>query len=151
VTSLLYREVEGPVVDDKMSSFPPDCYCWQGTCRVGLRQRVGLRRGLVPGVDRSRPCGSAQRSCDGSGPLSLWTVSCCWGGCLVLMRGCDTLPHSRWGPGIGVRPHRRPPRRRVSPDPFKASSPTVTSCLLGGFSVGRDWWGGERVVGSYLC
>ena len=30
------------------------------------------------------------------------------------------------------------------------SSPTVTGCRLGGFPVGRDRWGGERVVGGVL-
>jgi hypothetical protein len=31
-----------------------------------------------------------------------------------------------------------------------SSSPTVAGCRLGGFSVGRDWWGGERIVGGVL-
>ena len=32
--------------------------------------------------------------------------------------------------------------------PPRSSSPTVAGCRLGGFSVGRDWWGGERIVGG---
>ena len=69
VTCLLHRAVEGPVADDRMSSFPPACCCWQGTCREGLRRRGGQRRGRGPGGARSWPCGAAQRSCAGSGPL----------------------------------------------------------------------------------
>jgi hypothetical protein len=61
--------VEGPVADDRMSSFPPACCCWRGTCRVGLRRRGGRRRGRGPVGARSRSCGAAQRSCAGSGPL----------------------------------------------------------------------------------
>ena len=34
--------------------------------------------------------------------------------------------------------------------PPRSSSPTVTGCRLGGFSVGRDWWGGERIVGGVV-
>jgi hypothetical protein len=32
-----------------------------------------------------------------------------------------------------------------------SSSPTVASCRLGGFSVRRDWWGGDRIVGGVPC
>ena len=34
--------------------------------------------------------------------------------------------------------------------PPRSSSLTVAGCLLGGFPVGRDRWGGERVVGGVL-
>ena len=34
--------------------------------------------------------------------------------------------------------------------PPRSSSPTVAGCRLGGFPVGRDRWGGERVVGGVL-
>jgi hypothetical protein len=34
--------------------------------------------------------------------------------------------------------------------PSRSSSPTVTGCRLGGSSVRRDLWGGERVVGGVL-
>ena len=55
---------------------------------------VGRRRGRGPGEARSRPCGAAQRSCAGSGPLPRVGVqlpaSCCWGVWLVLLlRGCS--------------------------------------------------------------
>ncbi len=36
------------------------------------------------------------------------------------------------------------------PLPPSSSSPTVAGCRLGGFPVGRDLWGGERVVGGVL-
>ncbi len=77
--------MEGPVADDRMSSFPPAC-CWRGTCRVGLLRQGGRRQGRSTGVAHSLPCVAAQRSCSGAGPLprqgssSLWTVSFCWGG-----------------------------------------------------------------------
>ncbi len=69
MTSLLHHTVEGPVADDMMSSFPPACCGWRGTCRVGLQLRGGLLRGLGPGGAHSRPCVAAHRSCAGSGPL----------------------------------------------------------------------------------
>ena len=69
VTSLLHGVVEGPVADDRMSSFPLDCCCCRGTCRVGLRLLVRRQRGRVPDGARSLPCVVAQRSCAGSGPL----------------------------------------------------------------------------------
>ena len=95
LTSLLHHLVEGPVADDRMSSFPPTCCCLRGTCRVGLRRRVGQRRGRGTGEVRSRPCGASQRSCAGAGPLPLagdqLPVDCVLllGGWLVLLRGCD--------------------------------------------------------------
>jgi hypothetical protein len=36
---------------------------------VGLWRRVCLRRGRAPDAARSRPCGEAQLSCSGDGPL----------------------------------------------------------------------------------
>ncbi len=41
-------------------------------------------------------------------------------------------------------------RLDVGPLPSHSSSQTVASCRLGGFSVGSDQWGGERVVGGVL-
>ena len=32
--------------------------------------------------------------------------------------------------------------------PPRSSSPTVAGGKLGGFSFGRDWWGGECIVGG---
>ena len=68
MTSLLHHTVEGPVADDRMSSFPPACCCWQGSCREGLRRWGGRRGGRGPVGARSLPCGAAQRSCSGGGP-----------------------------------------------------------------------------------
>jgi hypothetical protein len=61
--------VEGPVADDRISSLPVSCCCWLGTCRVGLRQRVGRGRGPGPDAARIRQCGDAPRSYAGAGPL----------------------------------------------------------------------------------
>ena len=66
---MLHHAVEGPVADDRMSSFPPACCCWQGSCREGLRRWGGRRGGRGPVGARSRPCGAAQQSCACSGPL----------------------------------------------------------------------------------
>jgi hypothetical protein len=41
-------------------------------------------------------------------------------------------------------------RLDVGPLPPSSSSLTVTGCWLGGFPVGRDWWGGESIVGGVL-
>ena len=41
-------------------------------------------------------------------------------------------------------------RLDVGPLPPRSSSPTVAGCRLSGFPVGRDRWGGERVVGGVL-
>jgi hypothetical protein len=41
-------------------------------------------------------------------------------------------------------------RQDVVPLPPRSSSPTVAGCRLGGYPVGRDRWGGERVVAGVL-
>ena len=41
-------------------------------------------------------------------------------------------------------------RLDVVPLQPRSSLQTVADCLLGGYPVGRDWWGGERVVGGVL-
>jgi hypothetical protein len=40
------------------------------------------------------------------------------GGVTGAAAGLRRMPRSRWRPAIGGHPHRRPPRRRVSPAPF---------------------------------
>jgi hypothetical protein len=40
------------------------------------------------------------------------------GGVAGAAAGLRRMQRSRWRPAIGGRPHRRPPRRRVSPAPF---------------------------------
>jgi hypothetical protein len=91
---------------------------------VGLHQRGGRRRGLVPGAVRSRPCGAAQRSCAGAGPLprdgAQLPMDCILllGGVAGAAAGLRHMQLSQWRPAIGGRPHRRPSRRRVSPVPF---------------------------------
>jgi hypothetical protein len=39
-------------------------------------------------------------------------------------------------------------RLYVVPFPSCSSSPTVAGCQLGGYPVGRDWWGGKRAAGG---
>ena len=122
------------------------CCCWRGTCRVGLLCRVGGRRGRSTGVARSRPCGAAQQSCAGAGHLSragsqLCTASFCWRGWLV--RCCDACRAVSKSEAALIDV-----RLDVGSLPPRSSQPTVTGCRLGGFSVGRDWWNGERIVGG---
>ena len=106
------------------------------------------------GGTRSWPCGAAQRSCAGAGPLpvpgrsSLWTVSRCWGGgwccCGAATHAARSVAVCNQGTAlIGVR-------LDVGSLPPRSSSLTVTGCRLGGFPVRRDRWGGERVVGGVL-
>jgi hypothetical protein len=133
------------------SHFLRPCCCWRGTCRVGLRWRGGGWRGRSTGVARSRPCGEVQQSCAGAGPLpragaQLWTASFCWGGWLVLLRGFDAC--CAVGGGLQSEATLIDVRLDVGSLPPRSSSPTVAGCRLGGFSVGRDWWGGERIVGG---
>jgi hypothetical protein len=127
------------------------CCCWRGTCRVGLRWRGGGRRRRITGVARIRPCGAAQRSCAGAGHLpragaQLWTASFCWGGWLVR---CGAATHAeRSVTACNSEAALIDVRLDVGSLPPRSSSPTVAGCRLGGFSVGRDWWGGERIVGG---
>ncbi len=152
---MLHRTVEGLVADNRMSSFPLDCCCWRGTCRVGLRQRGGLRWGLGPGGARSRQCVEVHRSCACSGPLpragAQFPVDCLLllGGVAgAALRDCDACQAVSGGLQSGA--HLIGFRLDVWSLPASSSSQTVTGCRLGGFLVGRDQWGGERVVGGVL-
>ncbi len=126
------------------------------TCRVGLR-RLGGRRDSGGGP-RTRPaacrvalrCGPALALAPFPVPgrSSLWTVSCCWGGWLVLLLvgytyivvcGCLESEASL----ICVR-------LDVGPLPPRSSSQPVAGCWLGGFPVRRDLWGGDCVVVGVL-
>jgi hypothetical protein len=79
--------------------------------------------------------------------MNLRTTSCCSGG-LVLVRGCGAC--RAVGGGLQSGAALIDVRLDVWPLPPRSSSPTVAGCLLGEFSVGRDQWGGERVVGGVL-
>ena len=67
---------------------------------------------------------------------------------MLLLRGCDACHTVSGGLQSGALID------SISLDvgslPTRSSSPTVTGCRLGGFPVGRDWWGGEHVVGGVL-
>jgi hypothetical protein len=82
------------------------------------------------------------------GRSSLWTVSFCWGGWLVLLRGCDAC--CAVGDGLQSEASLIDVLLDVGSLPPSSSSPQSASCRLGGFSVGRDWWGGERIVGGVV-
>jgi hypothetical protein len=110
------------------------------------------------GAARARPAAGRVARRDGPAPAlaafpvpgrnSLWTVSCCWGGWLVLVRGgvaCRAV-----GGGLQSGAALIDVRLNVWPLPPRSSSPTVAGCRLGGFPVRRDRWGGERVVGGVL-
>ena len=93
-----------------------------------------------------------RRSCVGSGPLpragTQLPVDCVLllGGWLVLLRvACHVV-----GGGLQSGAALIGVRLDVSPLPSRSPSPTVAGCWLGGFPVGRDLWGGERVVGGVL-
>ncbi len=107
------------------------------------------------GGDRSWPCVAAQRSCAGAGPLlragaqlPVDCISLLGGGWLVLLRGCDACLAVCGG--LQSEAALIDVRLDVGSLAPRSSSPTVAGCWLGGFSVGRDWWGGERVVGGVL-
>jgi hypothetical protein len=123
----------------------------------GLTNTVGAGGGgggalTGPAAGRvSRPSGPAQALSPFPVPgrSSLWTVSCCWGGWLVLLlRGCDACRAVSGGLQsgaalIGVR-------LDVGSLLPRSSLLTVTGCRLGGFPVRRDQWGGDRLVGGVL-
>ena len=71
------------------------------------------------------------------------------GGCLSLVRGGGVFHAVGGGLHLGVA--LVDVRLDVVPLPPRSSSATVqTVCRLGGFPVGHDWWGGERIVGGVL-
>ena len=70
------------------------------------------------------------------------------GGCLALVRGGGVFRAVGGGLRLGVA--LVDVRLDVVPLPPRSSSPTVAGCQLGGFPVGHDRWGGERVVGGVL-
>jgi hypothetical protein len=114
--------------------------------------------GVGGGGARARPAAGrvAHHSCPApamapfpvQGRSSLWTVSCCWGGWPVLLLGCDAC--RTVGGCLQSGAALISVRLNVGSLPIRSSSPTVAGCLLGGFPVGRDLWGGELIVGGVL-
>ena len=64
----------------------------------------------------------------------------------MLLRGCDAC--RKVGGGLQSEAALIDVRLDVGSLPPRSSLPTVAGCRLGGFSVGRDWWGGESIVGG---
>jgi hypothetical protein len=137
----------------------------QQTSLMYHRQRIPARPWRAPDDDafgwggaRARPaaCRVVMRSCPApamapfpvQGSSSLWTVSCCWGGWLVLLRGCDACRTVSGGLQSGAA--LICVRLDVGSLQPRSSLLTVAGCLLGGFPVGRDLWGGDHIVGGVL-
>jgi hypothetical protein len=108
------------------------------------------------GGARARPAAGRVARRNGPAPApfpvpgcsSLWTVSCCWGGWLVLLRGSGAC--RAVGGDLQSGAALICVRLDVGSLPPRSSSPTVSGCQLGGFPVGRDQWGGERIKGGVL-
>ena len=85
--------------------------------------RVVLHRGPVPEMAPFPVPGCS----------SLWTVSCCWGAWLVLVRG-NCVCHAV---SVGLQSGAAliDVQLDVGPLPPSSSSQTVTGCQLGGFPV----------------
>ena len=110
---------------------------------------AGPGRGLYPAVWRGAAVLRRRwppSPCRGSAPCGLRLVT--GGGGLVLLRGGDSC--RAVGGGLQSGASLIGVRLDVGPLPPRSSSPTVAGCRLGGFPVGRDRWGGERVVGGVL-
>ena len=112
---MLHRAVEGPVDDDRISSFPPTGCCWLGTCRVGLRLHGGPRRGRGPQPAVWRGAAVLGRRwppspCRGAAPCGLRLVAggggWCWCGATNAARSvaaCNRGPPSStsaWTSGL---------------------------------------------------
>ncbi len=66
----------------------------------------------------------------------------------MLVRGC--VAYCAVGVGLLSGATLVDVRLDVVPLPPRSSSQTVTGCLLGGYPVGRDQWGGDHIVGGVL-
>ncbi len=82
--------------------------------------------------------------CRGAAPCGLCLVA---GGVAGAAAGLRRMSRSRWRPAEAALIDVHLDVGSLAP---RSSSPPVAGCWLGGFSVGRDWWGGERVVGGVL-
>jgi hypothetical protein len=116
------------------------CHCW------------GLTRGCLSASPGGRPRAAV------CGFPAVWVV------CRGLRCGLCLVTWGVGGAGVGRRHMQRGQwggclrsgaalvdvHLYVVPLQSCSSSQTVAGCLLGGYPVGRDWWGGERVVGGVL-
>jgi len=147
----LHRTVEGPVADDRMSSFPPALLSLEGDVSCGAavagRAAEGAEhgRGPQPAVWR---CATVLRLCWPPSPCRGAAVDCVLllGGVAGAVRGCDACQEV--GGGLQSEAALIDVRLDVGSLLPRSSSQTVAGCRLGGFSVGRDWWGGESIVGG---
>ena len=100
---------------------------------------------LIPSSVLHRLCWPPS-PCRGAAPCGLRLVAGggCWCCCGAATHAARSVAVCNQGTAlIGVR-------LDVGSLPPRSSSPTVAGCRLGGFPVGRDRWGGERVVGGVL-
>jgi hypothetical protein len=119
------------------------CGCGAGVGGGGARARPAAGR-----VARRHGPAPALAPFPVPGRSSLWTVSCYWGWWLVLLWDCDACRAVCGGLQSGAA--LIDVRLDVWSLPPRSSSQTVAGCLLGGFPVRRDLWGGECVVGGVL-
>ena len=148
---MLHRVMEGPVADDRMSSFPPALLLFAGDVSCGAavagRGVAGAEHGRGPQPAVWRGAAVLRRRWPPS-PCRGAAVDCVLllGGVAGAVRGCDAC--RAVSGGLQSEAALIDVRLDVGSLPPRSSSPTVAGCRLGGFSVGRDWWGGERIVGG---
>ena len=141
----------GPVADDGMSSFPPALLLLAGDVSCGAaaagRGAAGAEHGRGPQPAVWRGATVLHRRWPPS-PCRVAAVDCVLllGGVAGAVRGCDAC--RAVSGGLQSEAALIDVRLDVGSLPPRSYSPTVAGCRLGGFSVGRDWWGGERIVGG---
>jgi hypothetical protein len=117
-------------------------------CGATAAGRAGAGAGPGCGPPKAVWCGTALADFPVPGRSKLLTVSCCWGGWLVLVRGVGACLD------VGGRLQLGPPSS-MSASTSGLSSPVLPHRLWRvvswvGFLLGRDWWGGDHVVGGVL-
>ncbi len=156
--------MEGPVADNRTSSFLPSCCCWRGGVSCGAGSVGRSAAGADPGSSPPPAvwlCAAVLRLYIYMMPFKHWPPSPCLDAarcrlCLVAGGGgwcwCWSSAHvmrCRWPGGLQSGAALIDVCLDVGPLPPRSSSPTVSGCQLGGFPAGRYWWGGESCVGCY--